>query len=421
MEIKNNTYTSFNGYDARQLKGLFVTDKRCIDALRPIIKQTRLDLYTPNIPSKSVRKELAELTNKNYILWAQDYFTNVKNNIDAIIFDRSREHLTRVLKASAEGLSKTLGVKTVSSNPHLRGGNFFICEVNGKKKLLIDELKSDIYPEDMMKKIYNVDEICPLPKLDYHLDLFIRPLDNGKVLVADDELTRKGLQDGIKKVQKYIQENNLQGKEKEQIYKVLDKLKTFDGMLDTTFKYAPYKPQETLPKVVEALEQSEMKPIRVPGTYLYLDGYKDVEKEKELLNNLHNNLQGIKNYGYKNYPDKKANVDEFIQLIKASVLASNPNLGVDLVNMYKTNFINAIVHKLDNKLIYITNESLADIEAGITPEIEKKIGFSFKKMFTDSVSPYIDKENIYFINEKLTEKLFKYMGGIHCTAAEIVK
>ena len=32
----------------------------------------------------------------------------------------------------------------------------------------------------------------------------------------------------------------------------------------------------------------------------------------------------------------------------------------------------------------------------------------------------IKQENIHFIDEKLTEQLFKFMGGIHCTAAEII-
>ena len=36
-----------------------------------------------------------------------------------------------------------------------------------------------------------------------------------------------------------------------------------------------------------------------------------------------------------------------------------------------------------------------------------------------SISTHPDMQ-IHFIDEKLTEQLFKFMGGIHCSAAEII-
>ena len=97
-------------------------------------------------------------------------------------------------------------------------------------------------------------------------------------------------------------------------------------------------------------------------------------------------------------------------------------LGLEVQNMYANNFINAIVSKnSEGKLDYITNAPLLDKEMGITPEIEEKTGFSTKNMFLESISPYIDKENVHFISEKLTERLFKFFGGVHCTAVEMVK
>ena len=105
MEIK---YTSqnFTGYDARKLKGLFVSDRRCAEQLKKLANTMDIDIFTPSIASKSIRKELAEVSNSNSFIWAQDYITVVDSR--AILFDVTREHISRVLRASAEGLGKTL-------------------------------------------------------------------------------------------------------------------------------------------------------------------------------------------------------------------------------------------------------------------------------------------------------------------------
>lgn len=113
---------------------------------------------------------------------------------------------------------------------------------------------------------------------------------------------------------------------------------------------------------------------------------------------------------------KKQKMQLYGQALKTQI---DPNFGVEIVKKYKNNFLNAIAAKQNGKLIYITNAPLLDKKLGITPEIEEKTGFSTKKLFVDSVAPYIDKENIHFIDEKTTEKLFDIMGGIHCTAAEM--
>jgi hypothetical protein len=118
--------------------------------------------------------------------------------------------------------------------------------------------------------------------------------------------------------------------------------------------------------------------------------------------------------------DIQNKVEQYIKL-KTLEVAQNENIGVELENIYENNFINAIVTKNKNgELIYLTNASIFDKKLGITPAIEALTGFSTRKMFIDSVSPYIKPENIHFIDERLTEQLFKFMGGIHCTAAEII-
>ena len=201
MDIKYNNTQNFTGYDARKLRGLFISDKRCAEQIKKFANVLEVDIYTPSIASKSIRKDYAEVTNSNQFIWAQDYVTVMDTR--AILFDSTREHIKRVLRASTDGLSKVLKLPTIKSEPHLRGGNFFVCDVNGIKKLIVGDNRANIYPQDLFKKIFGVDEICPIPRLDWHIDLFIRPLDNGNVLVADYNATQKGLNDGLETLRKH--------------------------------------------------------------------------------------------------------------------------------------------------------------------------------------------------------------------------
>ena len=130
-------------------------------------------------------------------------------------------------------------------------------------------------------------------------------------------------------------------------------------------------------------------------------------------------MDTLKNLSKNDSAKVRAMVDKFIEL-EIFKKDHDKNLGVELESFYENNFINAIAYKKhDGKIGYITNASLLDKTLDITPEIEQKTGFSTKNMFIESVAPYIDKENIYFIDEKLTKNLFKSMGAIHCSAAEI--
>ena len=92
-------------------------------------------------------------------------------------------------------------------------------------------------------------------------------------------------------------------------------------------------------------------------------------------------------------------------------------------HQYGTNFANAILHKnRAGDTVLITNESTNDIHFGLDREFEQKIGFSFKKMFEDSVAPYIKKENIHYIKgeDYAVPRLLSNLGGIHCVSTEII-
>lgn len=410
---------AFKGYDARKLKGVLVTDKSCANALKKISDKTELDVYQPNIASKSIKKELFQLANENKFLWAQDYLTFINDKAKAVLFDNSRDFLKRVLRATSDGIKKDFNYLPVKAEPHLRGGNFFLCTNKGKKELLIVENKN-IYSDEILKAIFGVENIVKIPKTDYHLDLFIRPLDNGNILVSDINKTKEGLQKGYEKIKKYYEENtNLTENEKEELESVINNINIAIKKLDITLKFDKYKPQENVEKVVETLKKAGYNPIRVPAAYHYLDGVKTKEKEQELWNKFENNSQLLIDWSKNQSENIQEDVNNLIAL-ETFKHKNNPYFAVDFESFYVNNFINAIVNKKQNgELAYITNAPILDTELGITKEVEQKTGFSTKNMFIKSVEPYIKKENIYFVDEKLTQKLFKKMGGIHCAAAEM--
>ena len=411
------TTQNFTGYDARSLRGVLVTDGCCAKALSQLGKKFDLGVVQPNIASKSIRKNLHNLVEGNKLLWAQDYFSILPQGI--ILYDDTREIIKRVLRATADGIQKTIGLKALKSEPHLRGGNFFVCNVNEKKKLLVGANRL-IYSEEMFKKIFDVDEVLPIPVLDWHLDLFIRPLDNGNVLVADGGETKKYIEKGIEKLKTYLMQDDLTTSDRAEAEAVIEQLGLAIQKWEITEKFAPYKPQETVPKIVEALKNAGFNPIIVPGVYYYLDGVKNEEKEKEIKNNFMNHANQLMDLSSSYSKDVQKDVMNYLAL-KAAILKNDKNLAVDLENFYNNNFVNAIVTKNENdEIVYITNAALLDEELGITPEFEAKTGVSTKNMFIESVSPYIKPENIHFIDKKLTKRLFEKMGGIHCTAAEIL-
>lgn len=417
-----NNAPSFTGYDARKLQGLFVTDKQCADSLRKVFNAFDVDIYTPSVASKSVRKEISGLISGNKFLWAQDYISVLKEK--AILFDFTRDFLKRSLRASADGLSKVLHLLPVKSEPHLRGGNFFICNCGDKRKLIVGDNRL-IYPDDLFKQIYDVDEVCPIPRADYHLDLFLRPLDSGNVLVADNNMTMQGLKQGLLKLKNYLANGNLTDAEKTQIKSVIEQLELNINMFEITKEFSPKGGNVSFDafgktgEICNKLQEYGFNPIRVPATFYKFKAVKDADKEQEMMNNFKNNMNHLRELCKNESAKVRFLAENYIaaQSMKAEM---DKTLGVTLENFYINNFINAIVTKnKDGELMYVTNASLLDKNIGITPEIEEKTGFSTKKMFIDSVKSYIKPENIFFIDEKLTDKLFNFMGGIHCTAAEI--
>ena len=68
----------------------------------------------------------------------------------------------------------------------------------------MSKFNDNIVDYSKLQENFGVKKITFLPQMDYHLDLFIRPLDNKRVLLTDDSLTLKMLETGICKFEEAI-------------------------------------------------------------------------------------------------------------------------------------------------------------------------------------------------------------------------
>ena len=266
-------------------------------------------------------------------------------------------------------------IKETLQKTHIAGGNYYFAKnKSGKELALVGKNELDKFSDEIIKNMLGTDNLVFVPQMDYHMDLFLRPLDKGRVLLTDDRLTKKMLIDGFNKIKNTAVQLNQQNRmdELKKLEEPFVQLGIYTRGIDDIINSNNFAQTDETAKV---LEDAGFEVIRVPGR-LY-----------------ETRTSGLKN-------------------------------GVFLIQLF--NFMNANV--LPNKngdLVYITNKSDIDENTfGITPEIEKLTGFSVQKTFTEALKPYIKEQNIYFIsgdNNVMSENLKKYQGGIHCMCAEVPK
>ena len=266
-------------------------------------------------------------------------------------------------------------IKETLQKTHIAGGNYYFAKnKSGKELALVGKNELDKFSDEIIKNMLGTDNLVFVPQMDYHMDLFLRPLDKGRVLLTDDRLTKKMLVDGFNKIKNAAVQLNQQNRmdELKKLEEPFVQLGIYTRGIDDVINSNNFAQTDETAKV---LEDAGFEVIRVPGR-LY-----------------ETRTSGLKN-------------------------------GVFLIQLF--NFMNANV--LPNKngdLVYITNKSDIDENTfGITPEIEKLTGFSVQKTFTEALKPYIKEQNIYFIsgdNNVMSENLKKYQGGIHCMCAEVPK
>lgn len=396
-----NSYSNvkFKGYDARKLKSIAITEvglnykiaeqldevakKNDFELeilndnkLRPLsycyevipkeeykIPEGYVDVTTLKLPKnvkvvieKSEPKTRGFKKSTNTILWAQDIAT---------VTPSKKILVNCTWNTLGKNIAEKYDLKYFpGSVSHISGGNLFFVKNDSAEELLVGNNEKYRFKNRLqkMKEDFGVENIIFIPQMDYHLDLFIRPLNNKQILVADDEMSLKMLSEGIA----VYSDAALVAKDMEELSvlrNAVNKLSDRQEMLKKTIKSNNRPAYKDVAKV---LEGNGFEPIPVPGRVYY-------------------------------------------------------ESGEDVVNL--TNYMNAILSLNKNdEIVYITNKSTLDDKIGITKEMEKKYGFSTEKYFKDSISKYVKPENIYFIsgeNNSIADNLTRLAGGVHCLACEI--
>ena len=270
-----------------------------------------------------------------------------------------------------EKLSQTL--KNTLQNTHIPGGNYYLAKnTSGKETALVGKNELDNFTPEQIKQMLGTENVIFIPQMDYHIDMFMRPLDKGRILLTDDKLTQQMLAKGFEKIDKTRIQLQKENKKQEALA-----LKT--------------------PFILTGSYALELENIIKSNNFAQTD---EVEKV-------------LQNAGY-----------EFILVPGRLYETRQSDLknGVFLIQLF--NFMNAnVLPNKNGELVYITNKSNIDEEVfRITPEIEKQTGFSVEKSFIESLKPYIKEENIYFVsgdNNTMSENLQIYQGGIHCMCTEV--
>lgn len=398
--VQNNSPKTFTGYDARRLKGFVMNSnyagiasdmKRIGD-----IEGFKVYLFSGTVEKPKLATEGFKIDESLMGCWAQDMWGIVKKTLlsceDSVksetlkklfgldsnaVQSKTRKRVgLQQLKDSITDNSKDVDVKTNKSiykdmcrRTHIKGGNYFIAKGdNGEDELLIGSNELKKFKLDDLKAMFKIDKIHVIPQADYHLDLFMRPLKDKKVLVADDETMLETLSIGYDKIKKTV--DVLPDSEK---LKFADALYSVDLMKSRFQNILKANPYTNIKEVEKTLTESGYEVIKVPGRIF------DVEQDY--------NIAGTKTY---------------------------------LRPLH--NYLNANVHiNDDGQLIYITNSSIVDYELGLNDEIQKMTGFSLKKAFWDAVRPHVNK--VYFVSGRKNAVqdllLREYLGGIHCVAAEV--
>lgn len=256
--FKNNI--SFKGYDARALRGfLMMTNNSGVaDEMYKIGKKEGFDVFFSNNcmvePFKEKMHKYLEFSGE----WAQDFFSFLKSNkllaldlesASGILsffklklseaqkdifkrkgFNELKSLLTSFSRADFVGENK-LKISTndgreylfsqddfqnkvneifhelnsLVSRSHVPGGNFFIVKNKlGEEILLVGEDELKKFDKGEISKMFSTKNIEFLPQMDFHIDMFMRPLRDGKVLLCDDNLTLKVMNDYLSKLSKAL-------------------------------------------------------------------------------------------------------------------------------------------------------------------------------------------------------------------------
>lgn len=365
MNIQNTSNLNFKGYDARRLKGFFMCANPggIIDNMQYIGRKEGFDIYSKVYRNGEIicDKAIADaIPYKDRVIWSQDVWTFTKDKL-----------LTSQSKVKSSPISTHFNLKKVDNQKHISGGNIFITNNNGIDELFIGEKELEKVTIPELKEKYNTEKIHILPQMDYHLDLFIRPLDNKKILVADDNLTLEVLEKGKYNFFEFMSRKNLKNNPIAQTI-----LFNFEHIIDS-FKHEINEndlPQTNI--IAQKVLKAGYEAIKVPGRIYQTCLFEEKGKKPQTF------------------------------------------LSHDC------NYMNANVLKnKDGDLVYITNKSNIDKQLMIDSSITRDFNFSLEKEFAKSIEQYVKPEKVYFIDGEdnyVSQTMLKKMqGGIHCTCSEI--
>ena len=187
--IKPQTF--FKGYDARPLKGFIMgtsiggikSEMRRIlsDAGRKTNEQ--YDVFC--LEEQGVCQQDIDFFSK--VPWVQDFATLKNGQLYTLFFDDALECIKSGLGVKENEMQKAKKMQNpfAFNKIHIKGGNMFIVKnPQGNDDIFVGENEFENFSQDEIKKMYNVDNVIKIPQADFHLDLFMRPLDNHRVLLA---------------------------------------------------------------------------------------------------------------------------------------------------------------------------------------------------------------------------------------------
>ena len=357
MQIQSPTVTQFKGYDARKIKALCIGTTRggVAHELCTIGKKVGFDVFVPVYPTLINVEQCVRSVDLGHKLWLQDLVIPTPKNTVIPIFS------AELLATQISKMFDRVETRRFSKLPP--GGNMFFVKNNEREDLLIGADNGNLIAKnDDLKSLLGVENVDIVPQMDFHIDMFLRPLENKNTLLTDDEMMVQLLIKGLSCINKALAKPDNDKQNLKKVYNNLaQKLREFRQEIDKN-SYAKFAITE------KYLKKQGYNPIRVPGRIYSIDS-------------------------------------------QGSMRCT-------------TNFMNAVVTKNDNgELVYITNKSYFDEDCGITPEIKKQIGFSLEDEFKKSILAYVKPENVYFVEgeghylENLLECSF---GGLHCITTEII-
>ena len=124
---------------------------------------------------------------------------------DAIYFLKGKILVDDCTSPSFDALGETLGFKKeeVPARNFVAGGNLYILRDGEDEKILVGK-SANI--KNVLKMFPNR-EIIRLPQADFHIDLFVRPLKENVVLVADDDMMLDMLKRAAGKLEELVEQS----------------------------------------------------------------------------------------------------------------------------------------------------------------------------------------------------------------------